>query len=119
MKGRFVLFKAHGRLTKDKLPILDTLSQMSSLLVVLGSDTTFHHEWRFRSDKVRQNLGVHGGSEIVRVGDKHVAVAGVQEGVKAPRSDQRSIQISVAWWAPFVVRVGFARGRLYVRKWFE
>ena len=86
---------------------------MTSLLVVGGTLAAFHHERSIRSGEIRKNVQIKNGSQVVRVGDEHVFVSILEEGIEASRPFECGVKITVTRRTPFVVFVGFTNSGLY------
>mmetsp|Transcript_23650 Transcript_23650/g.50308 ORF Transcript_23650/g.50308 Transcript_23650/m.50308 type:complete len:256 (-) Transcript_23650:43-810(-) len=85
---------------------------MSSLLVIWGTLAAFHHERSVGTGEIGKNVQIEACSQVIRVGNKHVFVTILEEGVEASRSFERGIEISVTRRTPFVGRIAIAGGRL-------
>mmetsp|Transcript_9927 Transcript_9927/g.15290 ORF Transcript_9927/g.15290 Transcript_9927/m.15290 type:complete len:479 (+) Transcript_9927:1439-2875(+) len=77
----FILIRAHGRFTKDKLLIFIAYSQVASLLVIFSTLAAFHHEGCVFFGKVGQNFKIKSSSKVVGVGNKHVFESILEKGI--------------------------------------
>mmetsp|Transcript_31004 Transcript_31004/g.79027 ORF Transcript_31004/g.79027 Transcript_31004/m.79027 type:complete len:533 (-) Transcript_31004:21-1619(-) len=90
------------------------LREVAALLVRVRALADLHHEGRARGGEVRQDLEVHGGAQVVRVGDEHVLEALLQELVQGAAAEHGRVQVAVAGRAPLVAVVGLPVGRRVV-----
>lgn len=47
-----------------------------------------------------KDTDVHGGSQVINVGDEHIFFAVIQQCLKYARIVEALIHITVAWWIP-------------------
>lgn len=112
LKGSFVLVGTHGRLAENELFIRIADGQMSTFLVIFGPLTAFHHKGSVLLGKVGKDFEIQSGTQVVRVGNKHVLESVLEKGVEAARTFQSGVQVTVTRWAPFVGCVSGASSRL-------
>mmetsp|Transcript_52796 Transcript_52796/g.141404 ORF Transcript_52796/g.141404 Transcript_52796/m.141404 type:complete len:441 (-) Transcript_52796:273-1595(-) len=102
LEGLLVLVGALRGLAEQQAAALLLLGEVAALLVGLGAVCHLHHEGRAGLREVRQDLEVHGGSEVVGVRYKHVLEALRKELLQCTASKHRRVQVTVAGGAPLM-----------------
>ena len=76
------------------------LDEGSSLNVSPGLVGDLHDELSLRLDAEVEDGEVHGGAQVVDVGQEDVLPALVNHLLHEPRVVERLVEVSVAWWVP-------------------
>ena len=96
--------RALGNLAQEQTAI-GRLGQMAPFAVASRAFCHFHQKGKLFCRHVAQNSRVNNRAQIVRVADKGIFIALVQERLQCAAGVQGQIDVAVARWTPLLVRV--------------
>mmetsp|Transcript_24068 Transcript_24068/g.60935 ORF Transcript_24068/g.60935 Transcript_24068/m.60935 type:complete len:607 (-) Transcript_24068:17-1837(-) len=102
LEGLLVALGALRRLAEQHVLVAGADGEVAALLVRLGPLRHLHDKRLVGLGKEREQVEVEGGTQVVRVGHKHVLDASVEELLQHPGPGEGGVQVAVPGGAPLL-----------------